>query len=518
MIFRSSLLIMPIISAILASGLPAIAQPATAQPQICPAFARDVDAIVKHPKFRHAQFGILIQDSKPNTLYAHNAERLLIPASNAKILTTAAALRSLPLNFTVKTSLYDLGNGEFQLVGQGDPTLQDQHLQQLAKSLIDRKIKQIKTLFLDDRYYGKDWVNPSWEWEDIQADYAPPISGLILNENAIGLTLTPAAIGQSLVVKWNDPENAKNYRVENLTKTVAIDQPEFVAIAQPEPGVVLVTGQLRIGAEAEPVGISVQKPTQLFADRLRRIFESVGIVVGAIEPVGTGERLVGIASRNGNPPKSPLGRGTSEPPISSSVVPSPILSPLPKGARGIATITSPPLSDWIQETNQVSNNLYAESLLRQLGTSDQNPMGEGFTSDRGLAVLNQTLTKMGVDPNSYKLVDGSGLARRNWVSAEAIVQVLQAMKDDQTFRRSLPSSIAGGNLNKRFKNTAAEGIVSAKTGYLTGAIGLSGYVTRPDIQPIFFSILLNHATVPLAEQMKAVDAIVVRLANLKSCE
>jgi serine-type D-Ala-D-Ala carboxypeptidase/endopeptidase (penicillin-binding protein 4) len=477
MICRSSLLIMPIISAILASGLPAIAQP-----QTCPALVRDVDAIVKHPKFRHAQFGILIQDSKPNTLYAHNAERLLIPASNAKILTTAAALRSLPLNFTVKTTLYDLGNGEFQLVGQGDPTFQDQHLQQLAKSLIDRKVKQIKTLFLDDRYYGNNWINPSWEWEDIQADYAPPISGLILNENAIGLTLTPTTIGQSLVVKWNDPENAKNYRVENLTKTVAIDQPEFVAIAQPEPSVVRVTGQLRVGGEAEPVGISVQKPTQLFADRLRRIFESVGIVVGDINP---------------------------------------IRSPLSKGARGIgspiATITSPPLSDWIQETNQSSNNLYAESLLRQLGTSDQKTMGDGFTADRGLAVLTQTLTKMGVDPNSYKLVDGSGLARRDWVSAEAIVQVLQAMKDDQTFRRSLPSSIAGGNLNKRFKNTAAEGIVSAKTGYLTGAIGLSGYVTRPDIQPMFFSILLNHATVPLNEQMKAVDAIVIRLANLKSC-
>jgi serine-type D-Ala-D-Ala carboxypeptidase/endopeptidase (penicillin-binding protein 4) len=507
MIHRSSLLIMPLIGTMALSALPA-------QAQTCPALVRDVDAIVNQPQFRRAQFGILIQDNNAVTLYAHNSQQLLIPASNAKILTTAAALRSFPLNFTVKTSLYDLGNSEFQLVGQGDPTLQDQHLQQFAKSLTDRKIKQIKTLFLDDRYYGKDWINPSWEWEDIQADYAPPISGLILNENAIGLTLTPRAIGQSLVVKWNDPENAKNYRVENLTKTVTIDQPEFVTIAQPEPGLVRITGQLRIGAEAEAMGISVQKPTQLFADRLRRVFESVGIMVGAIEPVGTGgERL--------DPPKSPLKRGTSEPPILSSAVPSPILSPLFKGARGIgspiATITSPPLSDWVQETNQVSNNLYAETILRQLGTTDQKPLGDGFTADRGLAVLTQALTKMGVDPNSYKLVDGSGLARRDWVSAEAIVQVLQAMKEDQTFRRSLPSSIAGGNLNKRFKNTAAEGIVSAKTGYLTGAIGLSGYVTPKDATPMTFSILLNHATVPLSEQMKAVDAIVVRLASLKDC-
>ncbi len=518
MICRSSLLIMPVISAILALGLPAIAAPQIRSvvatdpgPQTpnsggfdarrCPAFVRDIDAIVKQPKFRYAQFGVLIQDSKSNTLYSHNAERLLIPASNAKILTTTAALRSLPLSFTVNTSIYDLGNGEFRLVGQGDPTLQDKHLEQLAKSLKDRNITQIKTLTLDDRYYGNDWINPSWEWEDIQADYAPPISGLILNENAIGLTLTPTTIGQPLIIKWNEPENAKNYRVENLTKTVAIDQPESVTITQPEPGLVRITAQLHVGAEAESVGISVLKPTQNFADRLRRVFESVGIVVGTIDP-----------------PKSPFPRGISEPTAPTTINSSSLMSPLPKGARGIATITSPPLSDWIQETNQSSNNLYAESLLRQLGTTDNQPIGNGFTSDRGLTVLTQTLTKMGVDPDSYKLVDGSGLARRNWVSAEAIVQVLQAMKDDETFRKSLPSSSTGGGLHKRFKGTAAEGIVSAKTGYLTGAIGLSGYVTPKDTQPIVFSILLNHATVPLSEQMKAVNAIVVRSAKLNSCE
>ncbi len=506
MICRSSLFIMPLIGTIALSALPTIAQT-----QTCPALARDVDTIVNQPAFRRAQFGILIQSAtpKPSTLYNRNAERLLIPASNAKILTTAAALRSLPLDFTVTTSVYNLGNGEFRLVGQGDPTLQDKQLQQLAKSLKDHNITQIKKLTLDDRYYGKDWINPSWEWEDIQADYAPPISGLIINENAIGLTLTSTTIGQPLQIKWNADEDATQYRVENLTKTVAIDQPESVTVTQPEPGLIRIAAQLHVGGEPESVGISVQKPTQHFADRLRRYLESAGIMVGTI----------GTSDERPDPPKSPLIRGTSEPTVSSSpLIPTPIMSPLIKGARGIEPITSPPLSNWIQEINQSSNNLYAESLLRQLGTSDQNPIGEGFASDRGLTVLRQKLTEMGVDPNSYTLVDGSGLARRNWVSAEAIVQVLQAMQNDKTFRRSLPHTGEGGKLNKRFKNTAAEGIVSAKTGYLTGAIGLSGYVTPKNSQPLIFSILLNHSTAPLSEQMKAVDAIVLRLASFKSCE
>lgn len=496
---NSTLLIMPLIGSLILSAFPTIA---------CPALKRDVDAIVNQPQFRRAQFGILIQtqgtnptdasisqsklqsklQSKPLTLYAHNPDQLLLPASNAKLLTTAVALRSLPLDFTVNTSIYDLGKGEFYLLGQGDPALQDQHLQAFAQSLVDRKVNTIKKLIINDRYYGDDWINPFWEWEDLQADYAPPVNGLILNENAIGLTLTPDKIGKPLMIKWNEVESDKAYRVENLTQTVAIDQPEFINIIQPEPGLVRITGQLRMGAEAESMGIAVQQPRQYFRDRLQTILRSKGITLESIE---FGKR--------------PL-----------------------KNASIVASHASPNLSDWVDETNQNSNNLYAETLLRQLGRSDtkvtsqfsqfSQSIEENFTSDRGLTVVRQELTAMGVDPNSYQLVDGSGLARRNWVSPEAIVQVLQVMQNNQTFRRSLPIAGKSGSLIRRFKNTDAEGILSAKTGFLTGAIGLSGYVTPKGFSPIVFSLLLNHATVPLDEQLKAIDAIALRLAKLNRCE
>ena len=464
--------------------------------QACPALIRDLDAIVNQPQFRTAQFGISIQiqGRNPSILYAHNADRLLLPASNAKLLTTAAALQTLPLNFTVKTTLYDLGNNQFHLVGEGDPTFKTSHLQSLAQSLArllkERNIKQIKRLTLDDRYYGSEWLNPRWGWDDVQADYAPPINGLILNENAIGLMLTPAIAGQPLIVKWDEVENSKRYRIENLTKTVTIDQPEFVNVAQPELGLVRVTGQLRIGAEPEPIGISVQQPTKYIAEEFRRSLSLLGIEIETVEITST---------NNINP----------------------LMSPLIKGDRGIqivAEITSPPLSEWIHETNQTSNNLYAEVLLRQLGRSDLQPMGTGYSSDRGLIVLRQQLMKMGIAPETYQMVDGSGLARLDWVSAGTLVQVLQAMAENSTFRKSLPIAGKSGSLTRRFKDTPAQTILSAKTGFLTGAIGLSGYVNPKDFSPIVFSILLNNSIQPLSEQMKAVDAIAVRLANLKECK
>ncbi|MCX5963741.1 MAG: D-alanyl-D-alanine carboxypeptidase/D-alanyl-D-alanine-endopeptidase [Cyanobacteria bacterium] len=271
--------------------------------QACPALIRDLDMIVNQPQFRSAQFGISIQTQgrNPLTLYAHNPDRLLLPASNAKLLTTAGALKILPLNFTVKTTLYDLGNNQFHLVGEGDPTFKTSHLQALAQSLAqllkERNIKQIKRLTLDDGYYGAEWLNSRWGWDDVQADYAPPINGLILNENAIGLTLTPAIAGQPLIVKWDDMENNNRYRIENQTKTVAIDQPEFVNVAQPELGVVRVTGQLRVGGEPEPVGISVQQPTKYIAEEFRRSLSLLGIEIETVE----------ITSPNNlNPLMSPL--------------------------------------------------------------------------------------------------------------------------------------------------------------------------------------------------------------------
>lgn len=458
--------------------------------QACPALVRDLDMIVNQPQFRSAQFGISIQTQgrNPLTLYAHNTDRLLLPASNAKLLTTAAALQTLPLNFTVKTTLYDLGNNQFHLVGEGDPTFKASHLQALAQSLKDRNVKQIKRLTLDDRYHGAEWLNPRWGWDDVQADYAPPINGLILNENAIGLTLTPAIAGQPLIVKWDEVENSKRYRIENQTKTVAIDQPEFVNVAQPELGVVRVTGQLRVDAEPEPVGISVQQPTKYIAEEFRRSLSLLGIEIETIEITST---------NNINP----------------------FMSPLTKGARGIvAEITSPPLSEWIHTTNQTSNNLYAEVLLRQLGRSDLQPMGTGYSSDRGLIVLRQQLMKMGIAPETYQMVDGSGLARLDWVSAGTLVQVLQAMADNSTFRNSLPIAGQSGSLTGRFKNTPAQTILSAKTGFLTGAVGLSGYVNPKEFSPIVFSILLNNSVQPLSDQLKAVDAIAIRLANLKECK
>jgi len=117
------------------------------------------------------------------------------------------------------------------------------------------------------------------------------------------------------------------------------------------------------------------------------------------------------------------------------------------------------------------------------------------------------------------MVDGSGLADRNRASAEALVQTLQAMAqipEADVFRRSLAVSGVSGTLKNRFRNTSAQGIVSAKTGTITGVVALSGYVAPPNSAPLVFSLIANSSA-SAGTVRSAVDDVVVLLTRLRSC-
>lgn len=459
-------------------------------PGICPAdLSSRISAIVGRAEFARAEWGVVVQTqaSQPQTLYSLNGEKLLVPASNAKLLTTAAALRSLPADFQIRTAIYQhtspTGQSEWVVVGNGDPSLGDRQLADLAQQIKQRGLQRVDRLILDDSFFGQPTVNPAWEWGDTQADYAPPINSAIVNENAIGLVLTPTRRGQPLRWRWQTPQDGVGYRVENRTRTVATDQPEFVEVTQDRTGtIVYLSGQLREGSAEEPIGIAVLHPATRFLNRLRAALVAQRIQVGQIQIQKLEERQI-----------------------------------YPEADR-IAEVKSPVLADLVQETNQESNNLYAEVLLRQLGRlrssdDDRTP----YNLDRGLKALSQQLDTMGITPKGYRLVDGSGLARQDWVAPRTIAQVLQTMANDSQFRHSLPIAGVSGTLSHRFRQTPAQGIVEAKTGFLTGAVALSGYITPKQHPPLVFSILLNHATAPLAQQRSALDQIVILLAQLKTC-
>ena len=197
----------------------------------------------------------------------------------------------------------------------------------------------------------------------------------------------------------------------------------------------------------------------------------------------------------------------------------------------LAAVESPKLAELIKETNRESNNLYAEVLLRLLGKVTGNmpvlqtltgkmPVPQEDTSEIGLKELKTALTQLGVNPNSYKLADGSGLSRHNLISPEALVQTLRLMANSPTasvYRASLPVAGESGTLKNRLISTPNRVILQAKTGTLSGVSALSGYIEVPNYEPLVFSIIVNQSDQSAAKVRSATDEIVLLLNRLRRC-
>lgn len=455
--------------------------PTTTTKSICPSqVATAIDAVINRPLFSRGRWGILVQPlSTGQTLYSRDAEKYFTPASNLKLLTTAAALQQLGANFRIRTSIYQNGNGVLRVVGRGDPSLSDTQLQKLAQQLKQKGITQIRQLITDDSYIQGDIVNPTWQWEDVQSDDGAPVSSFILNQNIFSFKLVPQAVGKSLQVVWIDASEAKQWRIINQSATVAQNQLTYVNVTRELSGTVLrIQGQLTTNSEPYLINLPVVDPNYYFLRRFRSAL--------ATEKITLGQTLI-------------VNGGVNQ--------------------EEIAFVESPPLSELLMETLQNSNNLYAEALLRALAVKKTRVKNQ-TSADVGLEVVKASLTKLGVDPANYILVDGSGLSRRNLVTPQAFVQTLRGMARTPTayiYRASLPVAGKSGTLKNRFQDTPAEGIVQAKTGTLTGVVSLSGYMNAPKYEPLVFSIIVNQSDQSATVVREAIDEVVVLLTQLQRC-
>ena len=465
-----------------------------ASANICPKDLKpEIDAIVNRPEFARTRWGIAIEILSPNeppeSLYALEAKKYFIPASTAKLLTTAAALEAMNPNFRIRTSVYGTTNdgiaASVQVVGRGDPSIQEEQLEVLAQQLRDRGITEIDQLIAEDTYFQGSPVNPNWEWEDIQAGYGTRVNSLIFNQNAIDLILWPQAVGEPLRVSWVDPQEASRWKLENNSVTVNIGEAEFVEVGRDlQKPVIRVSGQLMVGAASEPVYAAVVDPGDRFLQRFRDILVAQGIQVNK-----------------------------------TLLVTESLANSVQEENLELAAIESPPLSELVMEVNQKSNNLYAEVLLRLLGVNiaAENNLAilhpqrsaNDSSADAGLAVVKSILTQRGVNPDSYILADGSGLSRHNLISPEALVKTLRMMASSDR----LPLYLSSLRL-REFSNRVT---VQAKSGGMSGISSLAGYINSPKYESLLFAIILNNSNNSGTIRRQAINEIIQLLTRLGRC-
>jgi serine-type D-Ala-D-Ala carboxypeptidase/endopeptidase (penicillin-binding protein 4) len=405
-----------------------ITNPAQAQTStggLCPTqMTTAVEAILNRPALQNSYWGIAAQQlnaakNRP-LLYSYNATKLFLPASNAKLLTTAVALNQLTPQFRAMTPFYSTGAAPtlkmLRVIGQGDPTITEQKLAQVAQQLSAQGVKRIETLVgVDTIYPGLPYVS-SWQWEDFQSGDGAIIHGLMLYQN--------------------------------------------------------------------PDAAPISSPNTHFMQRLRSILQQRQIQV---------DRFSLVTARN-----------------------SPLAAPSLTGETQVSAIEFPPLSQWIAEVNQESNNLYAEALLRRLGVTTSPTTS---ANEAGLAALQRGLTQFGASPSGYELADGSGLSRKNLVSPLTFLQTLQGVARSPyliPFQESLAVAGKSGTLERRFLNTPVQGRLFGKTGTLKGVSSLSGYLYTSE-PPLVFSVIANHSNQESAILRQATDEIVLLLSRLQSC-
>lgn len=498
-------------SAIALVAIPLIAPaPTPANPdRICPAqLQQEVSQIAQSPELQAARVGVFIQTNqpKPQVLTNLDGDRYFIPASNAKLFTTAIALKTLGGDYRFATRLMSssLPNAQGELtnglwvIGAGDPSFRSTTgLKSLVTQLKNKGVKRINGGIWAQTYRSGDEIVGSWEWQDLQEYYAASVSPFTIDENSLNWTIRPSQVNQPVIFEWENPALASDWRVENQAVTVTTDAeytlPEnALKVVRPYgQKVLIISGQLPVNAPPEEGGVAIPDPKANFLRLLRQ--ELI-------------DQKIAIAPTNASPKLPPT--------------------------QELAIAYSPPLSQLITTTNKDSNNLYAELLLRAVGEKFytklfQKPLGDRFYDyvplndvNGGLSSLKEYLDAIKVGSHNVLLADGSGLSRRNLTTPRAIAQLLYNVADDRIFRSSLPvSNVDGtgdGTLTNRWRDNPMS--LQAKTGTLTGVSALSGYAKPQHYSEVIFSIMINNSNLRPRELNSYVDAIISRINRLEPCQ
>lgn len=482
----------------LAAQTPRAANVAVSRPYAtsAPANARlaaRIDSILARPHLAGAQWGIEVRDaSTGQTLYARNASRRFVPASNLKLVVSAAAAHHLDPDYRFRTSVYAAGpvrdgtvEGDLVLYGRGDPMISARYfpgrtavLEMLADSLLARGIRRIGGgIVADESWMDREYVRPDWEAEDLLWWYAAPVGALGLNDNSIDFRIEPgASVGSPARITGSPASGA--WTLENASRTVSRGRPHTLDLARGSaPGAVRAYGQIPLGTGADTESFAVDNPARFTGTVFREVLERKGIEVA--------RDAVRIVSD----------------PAASTV----------SGATPVVEWRSPPLPQAIGPVLMNSQNWFAELLVKTLGKEVR---GEGSWS-AGLAIEREFLTRVvGIDSADFVLRDGSGLSARNLVTPRALVQLLDYVRRtprQAMVRAALPLSGAQeGSLRSRL--TDLRGRVAAKTGYIGGVDSLSGFVTMPDGREIIFCIIANETNQPSSRMKAGIDDVVRAIA------
>ncbi len=468
-------------------------------------FRQRADAALSAAGPNKGAWGVLVTDAATgDVLYARNPDGYFMPASNAKLFSTALALATLGPDYRARTTVSSSGAidtngvliGDLVLTGRGDANLSNRKfpfdkkeerdgppekvLAEFADAIVARGVKEISgDVIADDSMFQHEKFPSGWLVDDILWSYGAAVSAIAVNDNTFTLEVRPAA-NEGEPARYEAGMAADFYTVDNLIRTGTRGSEEKLAVAR-DPGsrVIHLSGTMPLDAPARRLTIAIEEPAEFAACLLSRLLQARGV------------KIDGVArARHAGAP--PLGAVEQQ--------------------EVLAEHTSVPLSDEIRLTNKNSENLHAELLLllaahEKTGAADY---------EDALKYASDFFRAAGIADGDVVLSDGSGLSRKDLVTPRSVVQLLRyaaAQPWGELYRSTLPVAGEDGTLSDRMKDTPAARRVFAKTGTIGRGNTLSGYATSVGGERILFSILGNNNNLHAQDANKVLDAICVAMVE-----
>ncbi len=517
-------LILPLLVLLLA--LPLAAQEAGEQE-----LARRINEIVSQQDAARGFWGIEVYaPQRGRTLYVLHADRYFTPASVTKLFTTAAALSLLGPDYRFRTVVGTRGRierdgrlvGNLFLVGGGDPDLagcdlpydvgkkRDEQmcdpgpaLDELAAQVAARGVQLISgDLIVDQSFFSPEPYGLDWAVGDMVWSYGAPVRALSLADNVLAVRVEPGEqVNQAGQLTWLP--FTRFYQIENRVWT-APPESETQLYVRRDPGsrTLEISGPIAANHKGRTLWVAIDEPSEFAGELFQQALERHHI------------RLQGRVDVR----YAPAPPFTAEPPGALPVI--------------LGEHFSLPLIEEVKLINKNSQNLHTEMLLRLLGRQlpPESSLGErprkpneppprrgDGSTEAGLEVLRAWLANAGVNPEEVAIRDGSGLARIGLVTPRAVVRLLSYAAEQPwgaLYRDSLPVSGLDGTLKERMREVPLRSRIRAKTGSVSDANALAGYVETEAGEPLVFAIFANHHRLSDPRVLALIDAICAALVDL----
>ncbi len=469
--------------------------------QVTSKLTAEIEKLKSDKAMQHASWSVCVMSVQKDAVIAeYNSHISLIPASTLKLITTGVALSMLGSDFTFKTKIQYNGTfdsingilkGNLYIIGGGDPTLDSKYFKDKNDSssvtdkwalLLKKKgIKIIEGAVIGDASLFEDnIIPPQWIWADMGNYFGAGACGLSYHDNSYSVFLNSESVGSTTAISKTEPFIEGLQLINKVTASGKSDS-AFI-YGSPYTYYRTIEGSIPANKKNYEVEGSMPDPALFCAQALEKSLKGVGV---KINQRATTVRYLQEVGKYTSSAKSTL-----------------------------YTHYSPSLEKIIYWTNLKSINMYAEHLLKYIAYVKA---GTG-KEDKGIETVVKFWKERGVDVSGWTMNDGCGLSRANIITTKTQVQVLRKMFLDKNFKafyNSLPVAGKSGSLGNLCEGTIAENNLCAKSGYITGARGYTGYVKNKKGELLCFSVLANNYECSPTEMKRKLEKILIAIAELK---